>query len=281
MRAPRLLLALLLTGTALLAAPAARADAQALDIAHRGASSRAPENTLVSIRAGIRDGGQLAEIDVRRSKDGRLVLLHDAGLARTTDVEQVFPGRAPWNVGDFTYAELQQLDAGSWMSDRYAGKRIPTLDQVLQLLAERRQGLLLEIKEPQLYPGVEAEVAATLHDFPGWFAWGVRSRRLLVHSFDYDSMRLFSTLEPAVRIGLLGRPARTRLAGLSSWADVIGVPHTRARRSYVAAVHQQGMDVFLWTVDAAADMKRALHIGGDGVITNRPAVLARVIRNAG
>ena len=84
------------------------------NVAHRGASACAPENTLASIRKGIELGADLIELDVQRTKDGKLVIVHDTGLARTTDVEQVYPDRAPWNVRDFTFAEVRGLDAGSW-----------------------------------------------------------------------------------------------------------------------------------------------------------------------
>ncbi|NED81407.1 glycerophosphodiester phosphodiesterase, partial [Streptomyces sp. SID11233] len=83
-------------------------------VGHRGAPAYAPENTLPSVDKAAELGFRWVENDVQRTKDGELIVLHDTTLTRTTDVEQVFPDRAPWNVRDFTAAEIARLDAGSW-----------------------------------------------------------------------------------------------------------------------------------------------------------------------
>ena len=129
-------------------------------IAHRGASAYAAENTLSAIRAAIGLGADMVEIDVQRSRDGQLVLVHDATLNRTTDVQRKFPRRAPWKVGDFTYAEMCRLDAGSWRSDRDSGERIATLAEAIDLVRGSHAGLVLELKTPQRYPGVASDVVA-------------------------------------------------------------------------------------------------------------------------
>ena len=85
-------------------------------IAHRGSGAMAPENTLASVRLALKQGADYIENDIMRTSDGALVITHDLTLARTTNVEQVFPDRAPWNIADFTLAEIKQLDAGSWFS---------------------------------------------------------------------------------------------------------------------------------------------------------------------
>jgi len=121
-------------------------------VGHRGACDVAPENTLASFERAWRDGADVVELDVRLSADGHVVVLHDALLDRTTD--------GTGYVGDRTLAELKQLDAGSWFDPRYAGERIPTLDEVLDW-ARGKAGLLLELKyepygsfDPALVPGV-------------------------------------------------------------------------------------------------------------------------------
>ena len=86
---------------------------EVLTVAHRGASGRAPENTLTALAAAVADGADLLEFDVRRTRDGALVLMHDTTLTRTTDARRVFPGRAPWLVSDFSLAELRRLHAGA------------------------------------------------------------------------------------------------------------------------------------------------------------------------
>ncbi|NED08346.1 glycerophosphodiester phosphodiesterase, partial [Streptomyces sp. SID6648] len=87
---------------------------------------------------------------------------HDESLARTTDVEEVFPDRSPWKVKDFTAAEIARLDAGSWFGPEYAGARVPTLEQYLNRLDRNHQKLLLELKSPGLYPGIEQQTLKVL-----------------------------------------------------------------------------------------------------------------------
>ncbi|WP_307797725.1 glycerophosphodiester phosphodiesterase family protein, partial [Streptomyces laculatispora] len=98
-----------------------------LVISHRGASAYAPENTLAAVDKAAELGFDWVENDIQFTRDGVLVVIHDTDLKRTTDAEEVFPGRAPWAVKDFTAAEIARLDAGSWFGARYAGTRVPTL----------------------------------------------------------------------------------------------------------------------------------------------------------
>src|SRR5947199_4696463 len=85
-----------------------------LNIAHRGARAFAPENTLEAIAAATHFGCHMVELDVHLSRDGELIVVHDDDLVRCSNVRQVFPGRAPWFVSDFTAQEIAKLDAGSW-----------------------------------------------------------------------------------------------------------------------------------------------------------------------
>src|SRR4051794_27268607 len=147
-------------------APPLRRPDRPLCIGHRGASTTAPENTLASIRAAMTAGSDLVEVDVQRTRDRALVLMHDPTLTRTTNASRVFPDRAPWNVGDFTLAELDRLDAGRWRHPAYTGEPVPTLEQALSLLAGTSTGLVLEVKEPENHPGIVAELAGDLARWP-------------------------------------------------------------------------------------------------------------------
>lgn len=258
------------------AASASEPDAVAV-VAHRGASAAAPENTLAAFRQGIAMKSDLIETDVQRSKDGVLVLMHDTTLSRTTNVEQVFPDRSPWKVADFTYAEMQRLDAGSWRSPDHAGEPIPTLADAVETIRPSRSGFLIEIKAPSLYPGIEAQVAEELRAFPGYVESAVAADRLAVQSFDFESMRRYDALEPDVPVGLLGTPSRDQLPALAEFAEQVNPWHGSVDASYVADVHAAGMDCLVWTVDAPADMRRAADKGVDGIITNKPDLLAEVL----
>src|SRR5579872_2157686 len=119
-------------------------------IAHRGASARAPENTMAAFSLALEFGAGCVEHDLHVTNDGVLVCLHDRSLERTTDAPARFPARRPWNVDDFTMAELRQLDAGSWFDPAFAAARIPTFDELLDW-APTRIGVLTELKDPVHY----------------------------------------------------------------------------------------------------------------------------------
>ena len=127
-------------------------------IAHRGASAYAPEHTLASYRLALEQRADFVEQDLQISKDGVLVCLHDLTLERTTNAEEVFPtrsvagadGRRTWNVSDFTLQELKTLDAGSWFDPKFAGERIPTFQEAIDLV-KGKAGFYPETKGPEVY----------------------------------------------------------------------------------------------------------------------------------
>jgi glycerophosphoryl diester phosphodiesterase len=246
-------------------------------VAHRGASSEAPENTLAAVRRAIARDADQVEVDVQRTKDGALVLLHDTTLARTTNVRRLFPRRAPWLVSDFTSDEIARLDAGGWHSAQFSGERVPTLEQLVDVLRPSTTGLLLELKAVALHTGLARDVAATLRAAPGYVDQAVASGRLVVQSFDQDAMREHKTLEPAVPVGVLGTPSRAELGALATWADQVNPVHWSVRRSYVETIHRHGMRCQVWTVNRPEQMRRALSLGVDGVITNHPGALRHVL----
>jgi glycerophosphoryl diester phosphodiesterase len=251
-------------------------------IAHRGASALAPENTLDAVDRAAALGALWVENDVQRTRDGELVVVHDDSLRRTTDVEEIFPDRAPWKVKDFTAAEIARLDAGSWFGPAYAGVRVPTLTQYVDRVDRNHQRLLLEIKNPELYPGIEQEVLSLLDD-EGWLDERHLANRLIVQSFSADCLRAVHRLMPAVRTGLLGMPALSDLPRVSVFADQINPSHTALSQAYVAAVreltgpHGRPMKVFVWTVDDAETARAVAGYGVDGVITDKPDVVRRAL----
>ncbi len=255
-----------LTPTLTPVVPATAASAP-LVVAHRGASAYAPENTVAAFELARDRGADMFELDVQETKDHHLVLMHDTTLGRTTDVEEVFPGRAPWRIGEFTLAEIRRLDAGSWFSRKYAGEAVPTLGEALRAMRDSGLGLLLEIKEPRLYPGIEARVAEEIGRDPAWRG------RIVVQSFDWNSMRRFHGLMPEVPIGLLGTPRIAELPGLARFADQINPPYADVTAEYVRRVHRLRMKVLAWTVDDPAAVRRLIGAGVDGVITNKPDIV--------
>jgi glycerophosphoryl diester phosphodiesterase len=271
--------ALLGTAALLLPAPDARAGAERpVVIAHRGASAYAPENTLAAVDKAAELGIDWVENDVQRTKDGELVVLHDDNLRRTTDAEEVFPDRAPWKVKDFTAAEIARLDAGSWFGPAYADARVPTLKQYVNRVEMHHQKLLLEIKNPELYPGIELETLKVLNN-EGWLDGPHLADRLIVQSFGADSVRTVHELKPAVKTGFLGTPAVADLDRYAVFADQINPSYGSISVGYVASVHAvvgphgRRLEVFAWTVNDANTARLVAGYGVDGIITNTPDVV--------
>ncbi|MFF3837417.1 glycerophosphodiester phosphodiesterase [Streptomyces sp. NPDC001930] len=238
-----------------------RADAPPAVIAHRGASSAAPENTLVSDEVARRGGAVWIENDVQPSKDGVPYILHDTTVDRTTD------GTGP--IRSLTAAQVNALDAGSWFAPAYAGTRVPTLAAQLADLRVRGGKLLLEIKGRHTHD----EVARIVRD--------VRDQgmtdRVFVQSFDVPSLRHVRDLAPELPIGLLRSTldadpvALAKDLGLSAYN--VSDAALATRPAVVDEVRAAGVAVNVWTVDTPARWAALAALGVDGIITNRPTEL--------
>ncbi|MFG2140527.1 glycerophosphodiester phosphodiesterase [Streptomyces sp. NPDC048650] len=243
-------------------------------IAHRGAPTHAPENTLASIDAARQLGDAWVENDVQRTRDGELVVLHDNSLARTTNVEQVFPDRKPWNVKDFTLKEVEKLDAGSWFSPKFEGERVPTLEDYMDEVEDNGQRLLLELKSPELYPGIELQTLTELRR-AGWLDRGHVKRRLIIQSFNAGAIKTVHSLRPDVKTGFLGNPSVADLPAYAEYCDQINPNYTTVTPSYVNTVHGlkgphgRQMELLTWTVDDGAKAVALARMGADGIISNK------------
>jgi glycerophosphoryl diester phosphodiesterase len=265
-----LVITTLLAAMAVVTTTAAADPSVVVNAAHRGASAYAPENTIAAFKLAAEQGADMFELDVQETRDHELVLMHDTTLSRTTDAESVFPGQSPWKVGDLTFSQVRELDAGSWFGSDFQNEPVPTLGETLSAMHGSGLGLLLEIKSPHLYPGIEARVADELRRNPLWLS----GNRVVVQSFDWDSMRTFHKELPQVPIGLLGTPKTAELDDLATFADEINPPYADVTPSYVRSVHNEGMQIFTWTPDDPGDVSRMISYGVDGIITNKPDVLS-------
>lgn len=191
-------------------------------VAHRGLPTAAPEDTIASYRAAVNAGAKWVETDVRITRDGALVLMHDDSLARTTDAAVKFPGRAPWNVVDFTLAEIEQLDAGGWYSASFTGERVPTLGALLDLLKPTGTGLYLEIKSGA---STMKKVAAEL-EAHGWVTAGAATQPLCVLAFNAGVLKEYRALHAGVPTSMLlsAAPTEQQLADYEPFADGISIP---------------------------------------------------------
>ncbi|WP_329114102.1 glycerophosphodiester phosphodiesterase [Streptomyces sp. NBC_01353] len=231
-------------------------------IAHRGASSAAPENTLVSDEVARRGGARWIENDVQPSEDGVPYILHDTTVDRTTD------GTGP--IRGLTAAELDALDAGSWFAPAFTGARVPTLAAQLDDLRLRGGNLVLEIKGRHSRDEV-ARIVKELRDHG-------MTDRVLVQSFDLDALRHTRELAPALPLALLRDKldpdpvAVARELGLSAYNP--NAVDLTAHPEAVQKLHAAGVAVMAWTVDSPARWKTLDSLGTDAIITNRPAELA-------
>jgi glycerophosphoryl diester phosphodiesterase len=211
-------------------------------IGHRGARAVEPENTLRALREGMRCADTV-EVDLRRTGDGVLVVMHDATLDRTTN------GHGP--IGALTLAAVQRLDAGK-------GEKVPTFREVLEL-AGGRCGLFAEIKEP----GTE-DLACTLIRETG-------TRSVTVVSFHASVIRRVQEYA-GIRTGLIvsGGTANPAVSALDLGADVLLPRFGLVTPALVTEAHRGGLSLVAWTVNADAEIRRALDLGIDGIATDDP-----------
>jgi len=239
-----------------------------LNIAHRGASAAAPQNTLAAFRKAMELGADGVELDVHLSADGVPVVMHNFDLDETTD--------GAGRIIDKTLAELKELDAGEKFAPEFAGERISTLAEVFEAL----DGKLLvnvELKDIGLTGcGLEAPVVEVVRRFG-------MEKKVLFSSFNPFTLRRLRPFAPEVPSGLLyshNLPIYLRRAWFAPFA-----PH-KARHPHFALVDERlvrwcrtrKLHVNVWTVNEPAEMKRLIALGVDGIITDAPDVLSALVR---
>jgi glycerophosphoryl diester phosphodiesterase len=238
-----------------------------LNIAHRGASGHAPENTLAAVRMAVEMGADAVELDFHQTADGRLIALHDFSLRRTTG-----DPRRPASV---RLSEVKALDAGSWWSRAFRNERIPTLEEVLEA-CRKRVHLHLEIKKgSSMYPGIESRVVKAVNDLNA-------RDGVTVSSYDADALLAVREADRRVGIGLLTRLKATgpvlRLAESVS-ARSLHLSTGRLTPALLRAAQDRGLRVYAYTVNTTRDMRRYIGMGVDGLFTNFPDRLAVLVRD--
>lgn len=244
-------------------------------IAHRGASYEAPENTLAAIRLAWQQGADAVEVDARLSRDGRIVLMHDATTRRTTGLDA--------RVANLTLAELEALDAGSWMGPQWAGERVPALAEALASVSEGRRvfidlkvgreivpELVRVLRASELPPAQTAVIGSSLpvleaarRALPGVSVYWLVSMRQ--HP---ETGRWLPPLSSRIR--------RARASGLDGldfrMADAIDA-------AFVDETRQAGLAFYVWTVNTPDEADQARRAGVDGITTDRPGWLRERLRD--
>ncbi|MEE4172941.1 MAG: glycerophosphodiester phosphodiesterase [Xanthomonadales bacterium] len=226
--------------------------------AHRGASFRAPENTLAAIEEAIRQGADWVEIDVQETRDGRILVIHDRDLMKV--------GGSPLRVWDAPFDELRAVDIGSYRDPRYADERVPLLSEVLDL-AKGRIKLNIELKVYGQEENLEALVAGIVEKH------GMENDAVFM-SLSLPVVRKLKALRPDWRVGLLSSVAVGDITRLD--ADFFAINARFASRSFVDRAQGRGKGVLTWTVNDPAGMSAMMGKGVDGIITDRPGLALRV-----
>lgn len=271
-----------------------------LIIAHRGARAHAPENTLSAGRLAHAYGADLWELDVARTRDGVLVVIHDDTCARTTDAtaRPTLAGRAPWRVADMTLAEMRELDAGSWFVETdpfgrialgdvgplqcatYRGEHVPTLAEALELTRTLRWRVNIEIKD---HAGTAGD-ATVVDDVVRLVCAHGMHHAVLLSSFRHDYMREAHRIHRGIATALLFETAMgDDPAALCRDAGAVAL---HPRRDLLAPcalddLSTAGVCVNTWTVNDIPEVLQLARDGVDGIITDVPAACLAALRMMG
>lgn len=242
-------------------------------IAHRGASWIAPENTLSAVKAGWDEGADGVEFDLWLSKDGKIVVFHDADTRRFS--------QAPKKVSDLTWDELQKLDVGGWKNEKFKGEKIPTLESILGTIPKGKKGVI-EVKcGPEIVPELKRVIGKS----------GRADSELVMISFNFDSMVALKKAFPKVACYYLYsykkdektgtfpelQPLidKTKKAGLDGLNLQYTWPITAA---FARQVHDAGLKLLVWTVNDPEVAKKLRDARVDAITTDRPAFIREAIK---
>jgi glycerophosphoryl diester phosphodiesterase len=266
-----------------------------LNIAHRGARSLAPENTLAAAQKALEAGADMWEIDVSVSRDGVLVLFHDDSLSRTTDAQTVFPKRSPWIFTTFQYEELLRLDAGSWFEKTdpfgqiaagavsqkdlaaYHNERIPTLEEALIFSCSQNLRINIELKRlpPPMDDFPVVERVLQLID-----KHKIDPRHFVLSSFNHGWLKKIGRLRPDIDVqAVIGRWQDRPL----EWGDLAfktyNARYTLLQMPKIKELVQKGLHLNVWAVNEANVMRRFIECGVTGIMTDFPQTLTQLLNS--
>lgn len=241
-------------------------------VGHRGAAARAPENTASSLRAGLDAGVDVVEIDVGLSADGRVVLLHDATLDRTTS------GRG--EVGERTWSELSELDAGSWFSRRFRAEPFLDLDGALAIVRPRA-AIVVEIKSrgETGEPLAEADLAVARGILEAFARTGGLTN-VTVSSANWTLLERMRRDSPSLDLALTvhyRHPGDPVAAARGIGASTLHPNRRLCTRALLGATREAGLRVIPYTVNRASELRPLLAVGVDGVFSDDPAAIRRAL----
>jgi glycerophosphoryl diester phosphodiesterase len=242
---------------------------QPLIIAHRGSSATAPENTLAAFRLAVEQEADAIELDVDLTRDGQLIVMHDATVDRTTNGH----GR----VSDLTLDEIERLDAGTWKSPEFKGQRVPLLEEVFEELG-RWLLINVEIKGMAIRgSGLEQKLAALIAKYD-------LINRVIVSSFNPFALRRVKRSDRRLACGLLVEP-ELPIFLREAWLTPL-IPHLDARHPHHSQVnkaavdhwHERGLFVNAWTANEVSTIRALISAGVDGIIGDDPVLIREILQ---
>jgi len=237
-----------------------------LNFAHRGASGYYPENTMLAFEKAIEMGCDGIETDVQLSKDGITVLCHDEKIDRTTD--------GTGFIQDYTYSELCQFDGGAKFDGDFKGLRIPVLDDILKLAKKNSLILNLELKTNVIeYENLEEMVMDQIHNY------GLQDS-IIISSFNHYSVMKCKKIDSKIKCGFLYGNALYEPGqyGKHAGVEALHPSYKTLKDEIVQNIHGQGLEINTYTVNSEEDMKRMIELNIEGIITNYPDRLAKLLK---
>lgn len=236
-------------------------------IGHRGAKAYAPENTLASLHVAADLGIEWVEIDVKLTRDGTAVIFHDEELNRCTNASGL--------MAETDWETISELDAGSWFSESFMGERIPTLEQALDVILERKLGVNLEIKP---CPGREKETAEIMLDVASRI-WPDDLPPPLVSSFSHVSLETALDMMPDWPRGLLMEEHLKNWQEIADYLDAatINIDGRKAGRDEIEEYIDTRRPVLAYTINEPMLAQQLLRWGVDGVFSDNPDLIREAL----
>ncbi len=233
--------------------------------AHRGDSHNAPENTMSAFRLAVENQADSIEFDVRQTKDGEYVVIHDESLKRTTDVDK--------KVGEVTLEYIESLDAGSNFSEEYAGEKIPTLREVLEYCKEEDMPLNVELKPANTDREDYVQGIINLLEEYDYL------KHCVVACSDYGTLKKVKEINPDIKTVYIMYVAYGDIGDME-YADIFSIQHSFITMRLVRNVHKYGKKIYAWTVDRENLISDLLLLDVDVIVTNNPYKTKDIIYNA-
>ena len=226
-------------------------------MAHRGASTEAPENTMAAFQKAIDDMADYIELDVQLTNNGEVIVMHDSNAYRTTGVDA--------NIVNMTYKEVKTLDAGSWFSDEYVGENVPSLKEVLEL-TQGKIKLNIELKPADNGTALAKNTVRIIEKYN-------MVNDCVITSFSESALKAVKTYNQEIKVGYILSAAYGDFYDMKN-VDFFSVNAAFLSKRTIDAIHNSGKRVYAWTVNNKESIKNLTNKGVDGIITDNP-VLAR------